>query len=577
MSMFQLNPAWLFASLVMMAASTIGLLSIWAGMGRRHWFLRLAAVGAVLALGIFVPAYDLVLLFFTQAAIVILTLFVIRGILGRREHQTDGNPGSGIAVRRPRFALVDLLLAMAVAGGISAVSAKVPKDVWADWQWLAILGASLGAVTLAAAWTALGRVRLLIRIAITCIVTASAGGVWTKPMTAAVFIFDRSDQSGWWFGSMMATAGVIILQLLLVRASRRATSRGRGEQPRGKPVGPSLLVVRAGQIVLGTLIVLPPAYTWYRLVTPVPIPDTSPPNPNAYEELVALASPLASATVPDEDAPVSVLRPFVAQYGPVLDQARMALAREWVVPVDYLSADHVERALTLRPLCRALVAEGNLAAHEGDMRRAVQSGVNCVQLGHAAARGGVVIDRRVGVAFEGIGISELSKIRHRLSAADCRELTQTLAALEATWEPLERVFMRNRAWSQHGWGWQGRLRILFNDLTGESLESQHSHARIDQRNRAFMQLLICDVSLRAFELEQGEVPGDLSQLVPEYLPAVPEDPFSGKPLIYRVQAGGHILYSIGPNRKDDGGRPDFDDGDIVLDMYGKPAPSSAGP
>lgn len=51
----------------------------------------------------------------------------------------------------------------------------------------------------------------------------------------------------------------------------------------------------------------------------------------------------------------------------------------------------------------------------------------------------------------------------------------------------------------------------------------------------------------------GHPPGDLQTLVPAFLPAVPIDPFSGKPLVYRVSSGSYLLYSVDANRKDDGG------------------------
>lgn len=45
----------------------------------------------------------------------------------------------------------------------------------------------------------------------------------------------------------------------------------------------------------------------------------------------------------------------------------------------------------------------------------------------------------------------------------------------------------------------------------------------------------------------------LSDLTPAYLARVPDDPFDGKPLRYRKAGKGYILYSIGPDLKDDHG------------------------
>jgi len=52
----------------------------------------------------------------------------------------------------------------------------------------------------------------------------------------------------------------------------------------------------------------------------------------------------------------------------------------------------------------------------------------------------------------------------------------------------------------------------------------------------------------------GAPPADLPSLVPAFLPAVPVDPFSGEPLVYKPSAADYLLYSVDANRKDDGGQ-----------------------
>lgn len=72
-----------------------------------------------------------------------------------------------------------------------------------------------------------------------------------------------------------------------------------------------------------------------------------------------------------------------------------------------------------------------------------------------------------------------------------------------------------------------------------------------------------NVSLRAMEVHaamalyervRGAPPERLDALVPGFLPAVPEDPFTGKPLRYATGPYGWKVWSVGPDGKDDGGR-----------------------
>ena len=44
--------------------------------------------------------------------------------------------------------------------------------------------------------------------------------------------------------------------------------------------------------------------------------------------------------------------------------------------------------------------------------------------------------------------------------------------------------------------------------------------------------LIVQLAARAYELDKDKLPANLSDLVPDYLKAVPQDPFTGTNLIY---------------------------------------------
>jgi hypothetical protein len=56
-----------------------------------------------------------------------------------------------------------------------------------------------------------------------------------------------------------------------------------------------------------------------------------------------------------------------------------------------------------------------------------------------------------------------------------------------------------------------------------------------------------------YQRRHGKLPENLDALCPEFLPSVPLDPFSGKPLRYRLAGKGWVLWSVGPDLKDDGG------------------------
>ena len=62
------------------------------------------------------------------------------------------------------------------------------------------------------------------------------------------------------------------------------------------------------------------------------------------------------------------------------------------------------------------------------------------------------------------------------------------------------------------------------------------------------------LALERYRRANGVYPGRLDELVPDFLAAVPLDRMDGKPMKYRLIDGKPVLYSVGMDRDDDGGR-----------------------
>ncbi len=81
-----------------------------------------------------------------------------------------------------------------------------------------------------------------------------------------------------------------------------------------------------------------------------------------------------------------------------------------------------------------------------------------------------------------------------------------------------------------------------------------------------------------YRADTGSWPKSLGDLTSRFIPAVPPDPFDGKPLRMVTEDGAVIFYSIGSNMKDDGGAP-WDDrlksGDFTFRLGPAPAQATA--
>jgi hypothetical protein len=73
------------------------------------------------------------------------------------------------------------------------------------------------------------------------------------------------------------------------------------------------------------------------------------------------------------------------------------------------------------------------------------------------------------------------------------------------------------------------------------------------RTQAEIRCAIAGLAAERYRRAQGDWPGSLAALVPNYLPNIPVDPFDAQPLRMRRLEKGVVIYSIGPDGQDSGG------------------------
>ncbi|MHC4085705.1 MAG: hypothetical protein ACYSWZ_11995 [Planctomycetota bacterium] len=79
-------------------------------------------------------------------------------------------------------------------------------------------------------------------------------------------------------------------------------------------------------------------------------------------------------------------------------------------------------------------------------------------------------------------------------------------------------------------------------------------AQIDTRIIAQLRTAHAGLAVHRYRLAAGKLPDSLTELVPTYLDAVPKDPFDVKDLRYKKLETGFVVYSIGEDGNDDGGK-----------------------
>ncbi len=342
----------------------------------------------------------------------------------------------------------------------------------------------------------------------------------------------------------------------------------------------------------------------------------APAAPGGYQMLVEAGtlvlpgengSPSAAETLaPDEN--LRRQRAAVSRNAPALALARLALAQPIAVPPAQNYDDlQLKNFGKMRELARQFIQESAVRFADGDFIGALDSRLDCIEMGAAVSRG-PIISMLVGVAIEGVGRNKIEPIAAKLDASQSRAAAMRLQKIEArrpnfaqvirlegaetlrltlsllpgdkaradlaTPEGREKAKVSEKEVRQALATTPEQLRAdnarLFNTAAGAARIAPRLAAMVPyprdlnpltaqsldvlrrpqlrttyERNVAQSRLLMAALELRAQKLD-GSYPAAF---------AAPSDPFSdSQPLIYKRDGESYLLYSIGPDGKDNGGR-----------------------
>ena len=526
-------------AVVLAASNVVGIAGIWAGLGRPHRFLRVAVIAAISPLLLLVRAYEPCVVFLVQSFVTVVPLVIARSIRGWEPFGRPATlPERRVDYAMLQFGVVDLLaLTLVVAtvlgvvfsarevivvhegrGAYTIIRPSAPSPFL-----MAGLGVVLGLVVLLAAWVILSR-----------------GAVWLRVR-----------------GFFLAWPG--LLCMLWLGLWREATGRHLRALPTSAMPGSdrecaSLLrrkLGRVGLVLISLLILGPLGVIYYHLAFPPPIPEVALPEPNGYDDLLA-ASQTLQKTLQDQgtslpalwnEASASDVITFRVSnrriWNITLQEVRAALDRPSQVPLHYRAIEY-GRYDAMDDLASALRIEGRAAANEGRIPEAIHCFSEIIRLGRAAGMGGLIIDWLADCQIESVGIEEFHNLAKTLDATQCRLAIRMLAAEDKDREPFEHVWQRERVWDARALGWSGRLYVLIGQ---DERWVRRLCETVSRNTRAELRIAMTELAVQAYSFDHNALPNRLSQLVPDYLLAMPVDPLTDQPPVYELNDQGYLLYS----------------------------------
>ncbi|MEO7715428.1 MAG: hypothetical protein ABIY70_04460 [Capsulimonas sp.] len=266
-----------------------------------------------------------------------------------------------------------------------------------------------------------------------------------------------------------------------------------------------------------------------------------------------------------------------------------------------------------RKTARYLAFQRDVHATRGDWGAAMQTTLDGLQMGSDMRRGGGLIPTLFGVTVGAISRDPRYHIIDHLSPEETKAAFERIHAINANRVTLAQMLQQDEwdrqtdlmAQFQHP-NWRSQLAagampsgnstpppFLSYTLRSKRSVMQHYTRYMDaavvaararrpiapyatHTPRSLDDMVIIDVSeiqqkynsdvtqnnflelqlaLRAYKFQHGSYPETLGALTPDLETAIPDDPFApGKPFHYQKTANSYVLYSVGPDGVDDGGK-----------------------
>ena len=266
-----------------------------------------------------------------------------------------------------------------------------------------------------------------------------------------------------------------------------------------------------------------------------PLPPQPLPSPNGYDDFLK-AGQLVVGNPDDPSLSQEELRELLARNAEALKLVKQGLTRTCHVSARFAVANfstHMSELASFKRLAYLLVAEGRLAELERRSNDAMQSYLEAYRFGQESCRGGLVIDKLVGIACQAIGIKALQKTAPGLDASHCRAAIRALEKALTEGELRGEIMDHEKKWSRENRRLLDSIRVMIAIRSLNPMKQTETQLTAKMRDiEVLSKRLMIDLAGRAYELEQGKPPSNLADLVPAYLHATPIDPGTGTNLIY---------------------------------------------
>jgi hypothetical protein len=278
----------------------------------------------------------------------------------------------------------------------------------------------------------------------------------------------------------------------------------------------------------------------------------SPPNPNGYDTFVAAAKQLKGLDPRDL---TNGYEAFVSNHSELFELFESGLKERAEAPARAYNAATmpVDDMMGLRRLGSAAEIKAKLAEDEKRWRDAALIYADVIQFGQKVENG-PLINFLLGSAIELGAIKRVENLIPKLAENELKEVGTTILELNQSRPGFEQVMERERYFAVVNSG--NILKLVEARFSGEMRKIRQSGEERYLNTEGYLEVVATSLAARRFSLQEHRPLRRIEELTPKYLATTPQDPYTGRSLILRGSETNLLIYSVGPNLKDDLGKKD---------------------
>jgi hypothetical protein len=548
--------------LLVVPTAIAGLIAVWAASSRRHWFWRALAVCLSILPLLPIRAYEPAFVWFmTMPMIILLVRFL--------EYRRSPRDATQRLHLRMRIKLQDMLLFVVIFALVLQIWLQVSTNVAGFWEHRYLLtAATITIVTvLASRIVSVKEQRLRTAVLLVC---AIPGGAFAIPALGRAGweniwgVVGVTFLAPWKSRDDVATVALALIELGLLVAIVTGlvrTSHFHSSRLVRRFAGTTLTV-------LSFCVAIPLAAVYPKMVGFAEFPADFTGEKNNFVQLTELGRRILlvkGSTVINQgrsglmrlycrDAVNLLDAPSYIAYTPKAERDVWKQSGDRSEYINAMSNSYnticQDNVPAILALSKVLKDQASLALIDDADEYAKLTSAH-LRLCAIMMRGGLIDETYQALTVQADIQAQLAETRHYLSAKGAQQIIASLQWIETECEPASVILARDTAYMQQRWGWPERLKQI---LPGPTIDRSVPYLEIATPTRTFASLLKTELALQLFHAEHSRWPNQLDELVPSQLKSIPLDPYSDQPLHYRFEGDTYVLYSVGPDQHDDGGK-----------------------